>query len=246
MRRVRAGALARTLRPGDRAVSPFRGHGDTAPAGVLAVPAYPDGMSTSMTRRPARRPARTGGALQPGLPVVTVLALMWVSEGVDAIVPADLDQLGIRPRSLEGLLGIPLAPFLHGSWAHLIANSGAFLVLGLTVALTTRRFWPASILVTLISGLGVWLLAAPNTVTVGASGLVYGYAAFLVGWGLFTRRIASIVVAVLVIAVYGSLVWGVLPGNAYVSWQGHLFGAVGGVVAAWLLSRSRTPARVLH
>jgi membrane associated rhomboid family serine protease len=182
----------------------------------------------------ARR-GRSGLAL--GLPVIGLLALMWLSEFVDQATPLDLDYYGIRPRTLGGLLGIPLAPLLHGSFAHLVANAGAFLILGLTIAYTTRRFWTVTIAVTLLGGLGVWLLGDPGTVTIGASGVVYGYGAFLVAWGLFTRRLLAVVVAVAVVLVYGGLVWGVLPSNPMVSWQGHLFGAIAGVLTAWRLSR---------
>ncbi len=196
--------------------------------------------STLPTRRPSwstsRRP---GSGLALGVPVVALLALMWFSELVDQATPLDLDYYGIRPRSLEGLLGIPLAPLLHGSFAHFVANAGAFLILGLAIAYTTRRFWTVTIAVTLIGGLGVWLLAEPGTVTIGASGVVYGYAAFLVAWGLFTRRLLAVVVSVAVVLIYGGLVWGVLPSNPVVSWQGHLFGAVAGVLTARWLSKRR-------
>ena len=193
------------------------------------------------TRRPSRSGIRRpGSGLALGLPVVGLLAIMWLSEFVDQATPLDLDYYGIRPRTLGGLLGIPLAPLLHGSFAHLVANAGAFLILGLAIAYTTRRFWTVTVAVTLIGGLGVWLLADPGTVTIGASGVVYGYGAFLVAWGLFTRRLLAIVVSVAVVLVYGGLVWGVLPSNPMVSWQGHLFGAVAGVLTArWLSRRGR-------
>jgi membrane associated rhomboid family serine protease len=192
------------------------------------------------TRRPSRSATRRpGSSLALGLPVVGLLAIMWLSEFVDQTTPLDLDYYGIRPRTLGGLLGIPLAPLLHGSFAHLVANAGAFLILGLAIAYTTRRFWTVTIAVTLIGGLAVWLLGDPGTVTIGASGVVYGYGAFLVAWGLFTRRLLAVVVAVAVVLVYGGLVWGVLPSNPMVSWQGHLFGAVAGVVTARWLSRRR-------
>lgn len=178
-----------------------------------------------------------------GSPIAMVM-VMWLVLFLDAASPDSLVQYGIRPRSEEGLMGILFAPFLHADLAHLIANTSAFLVLGLAIAVTTRRFWPATIGVALISGFGVWLLGAPNTVHVGASGLVYGYAAFLVFWGLFTRRLVSILVAVAVVLVYGGLVFGVLPTQEGVSWQGHLFGAIGGVIMAYRLSRSQRPARL--
>ena len=173
-----------------------------------------------------------------------MVVAMWLVVFLDATTPTPLVQYGIRPRSEEGLIGIFAAPFLHANLAHLIANTGAFLILGLAIALTTRRFWPATIGVALISGFGVWIIGAPNAVHVGASGLVYGYAAFLVAWGLFTRRLVSILVAVAVVLFYGGLVFGVLPTQEGVTWQGHLFGAVAGVIMAYRLSRSRRPARL--
>lgn len=190
----------------------------------------------------ARSPLATRLSPVIGLPVVVLLAVMWISEIADTVLPIDLDRFGIQPRSLEGLIGVPLAPLLHGGMGHLIANSLAFLVLGLTVAYTTGRFWAVTALVTLVGGLGVWLVAPPNNVTVGASGVLYGYAAFLVAWAVLTRRLLAFVVALAVIAVYGGWVWGVLPSDPRVSWQGHLLGAVAGVLTAWWLARGRRRA----
>ncbi|NED97543.1 rhomboid family intramembrane serine protease [Phytoactinopolyspora alkaliphila] len=166
-----------------------------------------------------------------------MIALMWGQEIVDQLPGVDLDQYGIRPRSAEGLAGIVSAPFLHGGFDHLIANTGAFLVLGSLIALTTRKFWPVTIGVALLGGLGTWLVAAANTNHIGASGLVYGFAAFLVAWGVLTRRLLSLVVSILVVVMYGGIVVGVLPGQPGISWQGHLFGALAGVVMAFVLRR---------
>jgi membrane associated rhomboid family serine protease len=178
-----------------------------------------------MTPVPAEpRPRRRLGA-----PLLMVL-VMWIVAFADAGTPTQLAQYGIRPRSEDGLVGIVAAPFLHADFAHLIANTGAFIVLGMLVAAVSRRYWP---------------VAAPNTIHIGASGLVYGYAAFLVAWGLVTRRASSILVAVLVVLLYGGLVFGVLPTQQGISWQGHLFGAIGGVVMALVLSPRRQPARRL-
>jgi membrane associated rhomboid family serine protease len=109
----------------------------------------------------------------------------------------------------------------------------------------SRRYWAVTAGVAVISGAAVWLVASPNTVHIGASGLVYGYAAFLIAWGLVTRRASSILVAVLVVLLYGGLVFGVLPTQEGISWQGHLFGAIGGIVMALVLSPRRQPARRL-
>jgi membrane associated rhomboid family serine protease len=193
-----------------------------------------------MTPVPAEaRPRRRLGA-----PLLMVL-VMWIVAFADAGTPTQLAQYGIRPRSEDGLVGIVAAPFLHADFAHLIANTGAFIVLGMLVAAVSRRYWPVTVGVALISGVAVWLIAAPNTIHIGASGLVYGYAAFLVAWGLVTRRASSILVAVLVVLLYGGLVFGVLPTQQGISWQGHLFGAIGGVVMALVLSPRRQPARRL-
>lgn len=178
------------------------------------------------------------------LPVpVLLVCVMWAVEFIDAVVPQQLDVYGIRPLDQQGLIGIAAAPFLHAGFAHLIANTGAFIVLGVLVAAVSRRPWIVTIGVALISGVGVWLVGTPGTVHVGASGLVYGYAAFLVAWGILTRRVVSILVAVAVVLLYGGLVFGVLPTQSGVSWQGHLFGAVGGVVVAYWLSKRVEPAR---
>ncbi|MGH8828223.1 MAG: rhomboid family intramembrane serine protease [Jiangellaceae bacterium] len=181
-------------------------------------------------------------SLTPIVPVLAMAALMWALEIVDAIPGVNLDQYGIQPRDGEGLAGIVAAPFLHGSFAHLIANTGAFLVLGALIAWTTHRFVAVTLGVALIGGLGTWLFGGALTIHIGASGLVYGYAAFLLAWGVLARRLLSIAVALVVAIMYGSIVWGVLPGQPGISWQGHLFGALGGVLMAWWLSR-REPSR---
>lgn len=183
-------------------------------------------------------------ALAATVPVFVLVLLMWAEEIVDSLPGVDLDQYGIRPHDPEGLVGIVTAPFLHGGFGHLIANTGAFLVLGCLIAMTTRRFWPVTIGVALVGGFATWLTASPNTVHIGASGLVYGYAAFLVAWGVFSRRAPAVVVAVIVVLMYGGIVIGVLPGQPGISWQGHLFGALAGVLMAWLLRGSGPRARV--
>jgi membrane associated rhomboid family serine protease len=185
----------------------------------------------SSARLPA---ARRGGLLRRVAPILVLVAAMWLLELVDAATRFPLDAYGIVPRSGDGLIGIGAAPFLHLGFGHLLANTTALLVLGALVLLTSPYFWIVTVSVALFGGLGVWLTGDPHTVVIGASGLVYGYAAYLVALGVFRRSLKNIAIAVLVVLLYGGLVFGVLPGRAGISWQGHLFGAViGAVIARW-------------
>nr|WP_246308696.1 rhomboid family intramembrane serine protease [Kineosphaera limosa] len=188
-----------------------------------------------MSRRPASPNLPTW--LHRVVPVFVLVALMWVSEIVDTILPADLDLFGIVPRTLDGLPGIVLSPFLHLGFAHLIANTSVLIVLGALIAWTTKRLWALTIGVILLSGLGVWLLGPQNSITIGASGLVYGYATFLVVYGFVVRRFWAALLGLVVFGVYGSMIWGVLPLQPGVSWQAHLFGALAGIFLAVRLGR---------
>ncbi|MDO9381154.1 MAG: rhomboid family intramembrane serine protease [Nocardioidaceae bacterium] len=185
----------------------------------------------------ARRRGVVATTVGSAVPVLVLAGLMWVVEIIDVPLQGSLDRNGIYPRSESGLFGVVAAPFLHADFAHLVANTGAFVVMGVLIAVTTRHFWAATVGIILFGGLGTWLIASPNTIHIGASGVVYGYAAFLVTWGLLARRLLNIAVAVVVVVVYGGIAWGVLPGQAGISWEGHLCGALAGVGMAWALSR---------
>lgn len=185
--------------------------------------------------RPASRPGQPTG--WRALPAVVLAALMWVSELIDTMLGGFLDRFGIRPRDVDGLPGILTAPFLHGGFAHLIANTGTFVILGILIAVITRHFWAVTLGVTILGGLGVWLFGATNSVHIGASGVVYGYTAFLVVYGFVARRAVAVLVALAVFFLYGGIVWGVLPGQDGISWEGHLFGAAAGVFMAVALGR---------
>ncbi len=168
--------------------------------------------------------------------MIVMLIAMWVLEVIDVLLRGRLDGLGIVSRTPEGLLGVAFAPFLHGGFAHLIANTVPFIVLGLLVAWRTERsMWPVTITIGVIGGLGVWLLGPGGVVTIGASGLIFGFFAYLVTAGLLTRHWLDLLIAAVVVLVYGTFVWGVLPFTVApgVSWLGHLMGAIGGVVAAF-------------
>lgn len=145
---------------------------------------------------------------------------------------------GIYPRQLDGLQGIIWAPFLHGSFQHLVANTLPMVTLGGLIMLgETDDFWGVTAIAALCSGLGTWLIGAPNSVHVGASGVVFGYFGYLLLRGYLDRSVFAITASVLVIVFYGSFLWGVLPNQPGVSWEGHLFGFLGGCLAARLLTQ---------
>lgn len=178
---------------------------------------------------------RAAELFTPILPVVAMLAFMWGEEVVDTVLDGRLDRFGIRPRQLDGLDGIVLAPFLHGGFGHLIANTLPFLLMGGAICLgSARRFVQVTLIVGLIGGVGTWLTGPASSVHIGASGLVFGYLTYLISRGLFARKVTYILGGIVAFLVYGGVLWGLLP-RPGVSWQGHLFGALGGVAAARLL-----------
>ncbi|GGW42617.1 rhomboid family intramembrane serine protease [Streptomyces galilaeus] len=193
---------------------------------------------TRAAPEPRRARARDAAVLVAGW-----VALLWVLEVIDAISGHALDTYGITPREFGELRDVVPAAFLHFGFDHLAANSLPLLVMGFLAALSgIRRFLSVAAVITLVSGLGVWLTAPADSTTAGASGVVFGLFGYLVLRGFVDRRIGDVVVGLLVGAVYGSILWGVLPTATGVSWQGHLFGLIGGVAAAVLFRR--TPARL--
>ncbi|QYJ03974.1 rhomboid family intramembrane serine protease [Nocardioides panacisoli] len=185
----------------------------------------------------ARRPrSRMDEWQQTTLLVLGFAALLWFSEIVDVFLGNALDEYGVRPRTDEGLLGILFAPLLHGGWTHLWANTIPVVILGfLTLITGVRRGLAATAIIWVVAGLGVWLVGDPGTVHLGASGLVFGWISHLALRGFLNRRANEIFLGILVLFLYGSVLVGVLPGQPGVSWEGHLFGLVGGLVAAYAL-----------
>jgi membrane associated rhomboid family serine protease len=166
-----------------------------------------------------------------------LLVVMWVLEIVDAVLGGSLDQFGIRPRSTDGLVGLAASPFLHGGFEHLVSNTIPFAVLGfLTMVHGVGTFWRVSLFAALVGGLLVWLVGASNSVHIGASGVIFGYFGFLLAMGFFERSAKAILIAVLVGLGYGGLIFGVLPSQPGVSWEGHLFGFLAGGTSAWMLA----------
>ncbi len=179
--------------------------------------------------------ARTAGLVIGGW-----LALLWLIEFVDQLLRGALDYFGIHSWEVSSLPSVFVAPFLHADWAHLISNSLPFAVLGFVVLLGGAvRAGLSTLMSVLVSGVFAWLLSPPNTVTIGASGLIFGWLTYLVARGAFARDGRQILIGVVVLVVYGGILWGVLPTQVGVSWQAHLGGAIGGVLAAWMLNRRR-------
>lgn len=173
------------------------------------------------------------------------VALLWLLEGVDFTTGGALDTFGIQPRDPSELVDVVPAAFMHFGFGHLAANTLPLLVLGFIAALRSgiRRFLAVVLVIILASGLGVWLTAAQNSNTAGASGVVFGLFGYLLVRGFIERKLLDIGIGLVVGVVYGSILWGALPTDSGISWQGHLFGLIGGVVAAFALrERARTGA----
>ena len=195
--------------------------------------------STVSTPAPPEKPKSSSRALwrNAGITILAFTALLYAIEFIDVLDNNALDQDGIRPRTVDGLWGILWAPLLHYGWGHLIANTLPLIVLGFLALLAgIARGLAATGVIWLVAGVGTWLTGETNSVHLGASALIFGWLTFLITRGLFTRSLAQIAIGLVVLFVYGGLLWGVLPGAQGISWQGHLFGAVGGVLAAWVVS----------
>ncbi len=186
-----------------------------------------------------------------GATILTFVALLYLIELADQLSGHRLDRNGIRPLETDGLWGIIFSPLLHANWAHLIANTVPALILGFLVTLTgIGRFVGATAIIWIVGGLGTWLIgglpSCHNTNHIGASGLIFGWLTFLLIFGWFTRHIWQIVVGIVVAVGYGSILWGAMPvlnTCGGVSWQGHLCGAIAGVLAAYMLSGPERTAR---
>ncbi len=170
-------------------------------------------------------------------PLIVVLAVIWAVEAVNLVLGHGLASWGILPRDLSGLIGIPLAPFIHANVFHAVSNTVPLIILGgLALADGQGRFWEATALIVVLSGALVWVFARA-AYHIGASGLVFGYFGLLLGRAVFERSFVSLAIAALTIALYGGLVWGVLPTRSYISFEAHLFGLIAGVAVAWLERR---------
>lgn len=165
------------------------------------------------------------------------VAVLWAIFILNYIVFFfDFRSLGIRPRTVGGLVGIAASPFLHGSLSHIISNSIPFVILLFTLLTFYKKIWiEVSFFSALIGGLMVWILARGGTNHIGMSGVIFSYIAFFITSGILRRNIKTLSIAVVVFFLYGfSLLRGIIPGQEGISWEGHLFGAIAGVIIAWV------------
>ena len=191
-------------------------------------------VSWQQTPVPTRRRSTAGVALRV---IVLFVLVLYVVELADQLSGSRLQSIGgIEPRRTDGLDGVLFAPVLHGPWEHLMANTVPLLILGFLLLLAgVRRWLVVTAAVWLTGGAGVWLTGGAGTLHVGASVLVFGWLTYLLLRGVFSRQAGQVGLGLLLLVLYGGLLWGVLPGQPGISWQGHLFGALGGGVSAWRL-----------
>ncbi len=170
-----------------------------------------------------------------------IVALMWLVEAINALDGYRLSADGIYPRNVDRLWGIFTAPFLHANfYPHLLDNTIPLLFMGLIIALRgAGRVALVTAIVIVLGGLGTWLIAPAGTDTIGASGVVFGYATYLFARGFFNRSMLELLTGIIVGVIWGGALLASLVPHTGVSWQGHLCGALAGVVAAYLLRRDR-------
>ncbi|NES05968.1 MAG: rhomboid family intramembrane serine protease [Okeania sp. SIO2F4] len=172
----------------------------------------------------------------------SIIAILWIVQIINAeLLAGKLNYYGgIHPQSSMGITGIFFAPFLHGSYAHLVANIVPLITLGWLIMLRGfGDFFFVSIVTIIVSGLGIWCFGSPGSIHIGASGLIFGYFGFLLLRSLFDFSILSVIFALTAGFLYSGLIWGILPSDPDVSWEAHLFGFLGGILAAQLLGKRK-------
>lgn len=190
-----------------------------------------------------KTPANNFGRELKGIGVF--VGVIWIVFVVDLVLPVKLTDYGLVPRTLSGSVGVITMPFLHAGFGHILSNTLPLVILLVLLVGSKARSWEAVVEIVVAGGVLLWVFGRRRTeagpiVHVGASGLVFGMAVFLIVSGLLERRVLSLLVAFVVVILYGgTLFWGVLPGmDARTSWDGHLCGAVAGGLLAWVLTRS--------
>lgn len=195
------------------------------------------GQGAPVSRSSKRRQQRASGLRFAG----GFLAVIWVVFILQQVFPG-LEALGVRPLDVQGLPRIFTSPLLHANLEHIISNSLPGALFAYLIGYSGKRvFWEVTAFTVLIGGLGTWLFGGIGTNHIGASGLVYGWLAYLLVRGFFNRSLSQILTGVVLGFFYSSLIWGLLPGTEGVSWQAHLFGAIGGVIAGMIITSDDPP-----
>lgn len=196
-------------------------------------------MSATLERiRTPQRTARRGQSRTSGLALLlAIVCVMWVVEIINSLDNQQLNSDGLYARNVDRLWGILTFPFIHANFAHLFDNTIPFVFLGAIIALRgAARLGFITAFVIVVGGIGTWLIAPAYPATVGASGVVFGYAGYLLARGFFDRRLWELVIGGIVAVVWGAALIASLVPHANISWQAHLCGGIAGVLAAWVLS----------
>jgi membrane associated rhomboid family serine protease len=165
-----------------------------------------------------------------------LLAAMWLGFLLQALPLFNTSAWGIIPRYTGSLKGIITAPFMHGGWTHIISNSAPMAVLCMMLFYFYRKIaWVSYILIQVLTGFAVWLLARGSSVHIGASGVIYGLAAFIFWNGIFRRDLKSIILLMIVTILYSGMLYGVIPNQPGISWESHLFGGLVGILVAYIM-----------
>jgi len=196
------------------------------------------------TKAPSNPRPRRGQTQREGVRLlVGIVAVMWVLEIINTADSNGLDGDGIYARNLGRLWGILTAPLIHASFGHLISNTIPLVFMGAIIALHgAARLGLVTAIVVVLGGLGTWLISPSGVSTIGASGLVFGYATYLLARGFFDRSLLELLTGLIVGAIWGTVLIASLVPQQHISWQGHLSGAIAGVIAAYLLRRERPAA----
>ena len=171
--------------------------------------------------------------------ILIFVSILWIIKILDTIIAYDLLQLGLLPRTFSGLKGIIFAPLLHANYLHIISNTIPIAVLLLALLTFYKEQAFGAILGGVLIGGGLVWIFARSAYHVGISGLIYSLSAFLIAAGFYKKDVKSILISIIIIILYGGLIWGILPGRFWVSWEGHFFGAVAGVVMAYVLVKKQ-------
>ena len=164
---------------------------------------------------------------------LSIVSLLWIIFVVDLIIPVDFTNFGVIPRTIEGIKGILFSPFLHLNLSHILSNTMPLLILLTGLFLFYSNIaWRILALSIIISNSFVWILGR-NVIHVGASGVIFSLVGFFIFSAIFKKNIKALILGIFVFFMYGGIIWGVLPGQPGISWEGHLFGFLTGILLAY-------------